>query len=63
MGLTMASLIMSFKSIFQGKPEKSYKKLGITDSQRIAEESKLAQKLVKETLKLADSPGRKTFTR
>lgn len=41
------------------KFRKLYKKVASTDSMRVEARSKLAQKIIAETLKVADAPGKK----
>ncbi|KAH7446164.1 hypothetical protein KP509_01G042400 [Ceratopteris richardii] len=46
----------------QRQRNKFYQRVDPTDSMRVEASSRLAQKLIAETLKAADSPGRKALT-
>ncbi|KAF6176426.1 hypothetical protein GIB67_005324 [Kingdonia uniflora] len=55
-------LVVSLKSKLKAlKPKKCYDKVDKSESMRIEIRSKKAQKLIQETLKIADSPKNKSY--
>ncbi|KAJ6960368.1 hypothetical protein NC653_038411 [Populus alba x Populus x berolinensis] len=62
MTMGLGSLVMNLKSKIRSlKMKKPYDKIEKSDSMRVEIRSRKAKKLIEETLKIADSPGKKTY--
>ncbi|XP_059069683.1 uncharacterized protein LOC131040908 [Cryptomeria japonica] len=62
MGNHLENFVYNLKSKLKGmQKKKPYRKIDKSDSMRMEAKSKRAQKLIAQTLKLADEPGKKAL--